>query len=109
MKLREKQSRFLIDIANLIIYAKTENIELTGGELYRTIEQQQIYVKQGKSKTLKSKHLQRLAIDLNVFINGEYKEDKESHKKLAKYWEEIRPENKSGYSWGWDANHYQTE
>ena len=75
MTLRQKQSRFLIDVANLIVYAKTQGIELTGGELYRPIEMQKLYLKQGKTKTLSSKHQAKLAIDLNVFIKGKYKKD----------------------------------
>lgn len=62
MKLVYEQNAFLCDVAKLINY--TTNIDpaimVTGGELYRTIEQQKIYVASGKSKTMNSNHLKRL-------------------------------------------------
>ena len=80
---------------------------MTGGELFRTPEQQAIYIAKGLSKTSNSKHLKRLAIDLNLFINGEYQTTREPYKPLAKFWNKLSPENKAGYDWGWDANHFE--
>ena len=65
------QFEFLKNVAQLIYFADQQGIVLTGGELFRTTEQQQIYVDTGKSTTMKSKHLERLAIDFNFFIKGE--------------------------------------
>jgi len=123
MTVREKQSEFLQNVAKMILWAFDNGMELTGGELLRTNDQQLLYFegytlyKAGsaihlgkaprKSKTLASKHLDKLAIDLNVFIDGQYKTDKESYLKLGEYWENLNPENVWGGSWGWDANHFQ--
>jgi len=75
--------------------------------LLRTKEQQEIYFNEGKSKTMNSKHLSRLAIDLNLFVYGVYQTDKEAYKPLAEYWKTLHPDNRAGYDWGWDANHFE--
>lgn len=49
----------------------------TGGELWRSPEQQEIYFKTGRSKTMNSNHLRRCATDLNFFWDGELVWDKE--------------------------------
>jgi len=122
MTLRQKQSVFLHNIAKLILFAFENGYELTGGELHRTTDQQLLYfegyelLKTGsnlhlkrvtpKSKTMNSDHLIRMAIDLNVFINNEYRTDKEAFEKLHKYWKSLHSKNYSGYQWGWDFNHF---
>lgn len=104
----EEQWKFLKDVAKLIKYIETlPGYTVTGGELFRTPEQQAIYIAKGLSKTSNSKHLKRLAIDLNLFINGEYQTTREPYKPLAKFWNKLSPENKAGYDWGWDANHFE--
>lgn len=108
MTLREKQSIFVYNVAKLIFYAyDVLKIELTAGEFWRTEEQQEIYLKRGASKAKRSKHQDRLAVDFNVFVNGEYKTDNESYKQLAEYWKSLHPNNVAGYDWGWDANHFE--
>jgi hypothetical protein len=107
MTLSDHQWAFLQDVAKLITFCAGNGIKLTGGELWRTHEQQLIYVKAGMSKTMDSKHLKRLAIDLNLFINGELRHDKEAFKVPAEYWASLSPENVSGYFWGWDFNHFE--
>jgi len=100
MSIVNDQWQFLIDIANLINFAAKNNFILTGGELYRTEEQQKIYVSTGKSKTMDSNHLKRLAIDFNVFFKGELTYDWETIKVLGDYWESLSPQNR----WGGDFN-----
>jgi len=68
MKLSEKQGVFILNVSKLIQFANDRGWWLTGGELLRTKEQQEIYFNEGKSKTMNSKHLSRLAIDLNLFV-----------------------------------------
>ncbi|MGM0377849.1 MAG: M15 family metallopeptidase [Bacteroidota bacterium] len=107
MTLREKQSIFLRNVAKLVLWAFENGYELTGGELQRTQEQQEVYVNEGLSKTLNSQHLKKLAIDLHLFISGQYKSDKESHTPLGEYWESLNENNVWGGRWGFDANHYE--
>lgn len=108
LTLRQRQSIFLRNVAKLIAYAFDElGVELTGGELYRTAEQQAIHVKNGLSKVKMSRHQQRLAIDLNLFIDGKYVTETEKYKPLAEYWKSLHPENRAGYDFGWDGNHFE--
>lgn len=107
MSLRQAQSVFVKNVAKLIEFATSKGYELTFGEAYRTPEQQAIYLKKGLSKTSQSKHLVRLAVDFNLFVNGVLIEDGLFHKELAVYWESLNPVNRAGYSWGWDAGHFE--
>ena len=76
MNLVQEQQLFLLDAVRLIAYATKLGFCVTGGELYRTTEQQEIYVKSGRSKTMNSNHLKRCAIDLNFFKYGKLVYDK---------------------------------
>lgn len=106
MTLSKKQGLFLLNVAKLIIWINEQGWYATGGELLRTKEQQQIYFDENKSKTMDSDHLKKLAIDLNLFINGVYQTNKEAYKPLADYWKSLNENNVAGYDWGWDANHF---
>lgn len=92
----EEQAAFLIDVCNLIQFATNEGWVLTGGELWRSAEQQEIYFKNGRSKTMHSNHLRRCAIDLNFFWNGKLVWDKELIRPLGEYWEALNPKNRWG-------------
>ena len=67
MSIMNDQIIFLQDVCRLVQFAVQNGFMITGGELFRTQEQQDIYVKTGKSKTMNSMHLKRCAIDLNFF------------------------------------------
>lgn len=92
----EEQADFLQDVALLIQKAREMGFLVTGGELFRTVEQQQIHVKAGRSKTMNSLHMSRRAIDLNFFKNGKLTYDKNTLAPLGAYWESLHPLN----SWG---------
>lgn len=91
-----EQAAFLLDLTKLIHKATELGFVVTAGELFRTAEQQQIYVKTGRSKTMNSLHLQRRAVDLNFFKNGALTYDKATLAPLGAYWESLHPLN----SWG---------
>ncbi len=74
MKLSEKQQLFTVMIASLIHFAQEKGYRLTFGEAYRTPEQAALNAKKGSGIT-NSLHTQRLAVDFNLFINGEYQTD----------------------------------
>lgn len=99
MSLVQEQAAFLLDVANLIQKATTLGWTVTGGELYRTAEQQQIYVKTGRSKTMNSNHLKRMAIDLNFFKDGKLIYDIAALKPIGTYWETLNPKNSWGGNW----------
>ena len=98
MTLREKQSKFVQMIGELIAYAYENGYELTFGDCYRSSK-----CKQGHPRSL---HRSRLAVDFNLFKDGEYLMSTEDHKPLGEYWESI------GGTWGGrfrDGNHYSLE
>lgn len=96
MSLVAEQAAFLLDVARLIFRATELGFVVTAGELYRSPEQQEIYVKTGRSKTMNSLHLQRLAVDLNFFKDGKLCYDRAVLAPLGAYWEAQHPLN----SWG---------
>lgn len=93
------QSEFLKDVCKLLTKADQLGFVVTGGELYRTAEQQQIYVKTGRSMTMNSNHLRRCAIDLNFFKNGELTYSVDTLKPLGEYWKSLNPKNDWGGFW----------
>lgn len=99
MKMVEQQSIFLLDVCALIRFASELGFVVTGGELYRTVEQQKIYVRNGRSKTFNSYHLKRLAIDLNFFEAGKLIYDKKKLQVLGDYWTSLDPKNQWGGNW----------
>lgn len=96
MSLVPDQAAFLLDVCKLIQFATDKGFSVTGGELWRSPEQQAIYVKTGRSKTMRSRHLERLAIDLNFFVGGRLCYDVTIIRPVANYWESLHPLN----SWG---------
>lgn len=103
MSLVAEQAEFLRDVARLIEFAFSENFIVTGGELWRPAEMQDIYIKTGRSKTMNSNHLKRCAIDLNFFVpeNDQLKltYDIPTLKPLGDYWEKLNPRNSWGGNW----------
>lgn len=117
MTLREAQSLFTKNVASLINWAYMNGYELTMGECLRTLEQQNIYIKAGLSKTKSSQHLKKLAIDLNVFVRGTYITDSIVLKPLGQYWVSLHSLNRWGGDWNkngkstdetfLDGNHFE--
>lgn len=107
MTLSQQQRLFTRLVGELISWAYANGFELTFGEAYRTPEQAARNAKVGKG-IANSLHIQRLAIDLNLFVNGVYQTSTEAHRPLGEYWESL------GGSWGGrfskpDGNHYSLE
>jgi hypothetical protein len=96
MSLSDEQAAFLLDACKLVQYATEQGFKVTGGELFRTAEQQAIYVQTGRSKTLNSNHLKRLAIDLNFFLDEKIIWDKSILAPMGAYWENLNPKNRWG-------------
>ena len=99
MALVPEQAAFLKDVADLIQWATACGWVVTGGELYRTLEQQKLYVRAGRSKTMASNHLRRLAIDLNFFKDGKLIYDVAMLKPVGDFWESLNPKNRWGGNW----------
>jgi D-alanyl-D-alanine carboxypeptidase len=103
--LREKQSRFALMAARLILKAEEMGYTVTLGEAWRTPPQARLNAEQGTG-IRNSLHLIRLAIDLNLFRGNVYLANSEDHRRLGEWWESI------GGTWGGrfgDGNHYSLE
>lgn len=103
--LRQKQSRFVRMIGQLIAYAYDNGYELTFGEAYRTPEQAALNAKSGKG-IANSLHTERLAVDFMLFKDGKWLDKTEDHAVLGAKWEAM------GGAWGGrfkDGNHYSLE
>ena len=93
--LRRLQSLFVRMVALLVIKATELGYEFTFGDAW---------AREGHSKS--SLHYVRLAVDLNLFKDGNFLTDSDAHIILGEYWESL------GGTWGgrWgDGNHYSLE
>ena len=104
MKLIHKQAEFLIHVTRLLSRAYELGFVVTGGELYRTLDQQKLYIQQGRSQTMNSRHLSRCAIDLNFFLKKadgtlQLTYNKTELQILGDYWESLHPDNRWGGNW----------
>lgn len=107
--LSQKQRRFCRDVSLLIQYAYGEGFELTFGDAYRSPQQAQANAEAGTGIS-NSLHTQRLAIDLNLFVDDEYQSDTEAHRPLGEFWKSLGED----HCWGGDfskpdGNHYSIE
>lgn len=114
MSMIQEQSTFLLHVSELIRKAAELGFMTSGGELFRTPEQQALHVKNGRSTTMNSQHLKRLAVDLNFFKadpSGEPRltYDVEALRPLGQYWESLDPANRWGGNWNTfkDTPHFE--
>jgi predicted chitinase len=99
-----EQSVFLLHVCELVKKAGELGFSASAGELYRTPEQQALHVKNGRSTTMASQHLKRLAIDLNFFRESPEGRpmlisDVESLRPIGQYWESLDAANRWGGNW----------
>lgn len=99
MSLSSKQRLFTKNIGLLILEAYRIGIGLSFGHAYRSIEEQTRLLNEGKSTTMNSKHLKRLAVDFNFFIDGILTYEKRDIQELGDYWESLNIKNKWGGNW----------
>jgi hypothetical protein len=108
MSLRKKQSEFARLVAKLIERAYDLGYEVTLGDAYRD---PRVHGDLGVRKSYShpsSAHKVRLAIDLNLFKDGEYLEGSAAHQPLGEWWEEQHPLARWGGRFN-DGNHYSME
>lgn len=110
MTLRKLQSEFAILSSGIPAKARELGYEVTNGDAYRD---PRVFGNLGESKGYghpKSAHKLRLARDFNLFKDGKYRDDTESHRALGEWWEKQHPLAR----WGGrfrvpDGNHYSFE
>lgn len=93
------QEQFSQDVALLLQYAKAAGYGITFGEAWRTPQQAQWDADHGTGIAC-SLHLQRLAIDLNVFVGGVYQSDDSTgcYSSMGEHWKTLGPD----HYWGGD-------
>lgn len=104
--MRELQEEFAQSAARLIQKAGEMGYGVTLGEALRAKEQAEWNAEHGKGIS-NSLHLDKLAIDLNLFKDGIYLTGSAGHSELGAWWKTLG----SKYRWGGDFkskdfNHY---
>ena len=102
-------------VAMLLNYAHSSGYEVTLKECLRTKEQQELYFKTHKTKTMNSLHLRSLAIDLCFFKNGQWLTTFDQLKELGNYWQSLDFNCRWGGDWNregrpsdfFDALHFE--
>ncbi len=97
VKLSRQQRDFNLALAKLVVWANKQGYEFTFGDAF---------AKTGHIEG--SKHYDRLAVDLNLFVDDKYQRTSEAHAPIGKQWEKM------GGTWGGrfgnkDGNHYSWE
>ena len=102
MGLGTEQRKFTLAIAKLILFAYEElKVELTFGDAYRDPRVHGHGKGYGSDNSV---HLIRLAVDLNLFVGGEYITDSTCYAwdRLHNYWKSIGGADRISS----DANHF---
>ena len=118
MRLREKQSLFVVYLTKLLAFGHSKGYEFTLGEAGVTNPRKIRWVPDGVNKRTTSPmedgehmegslHYKRLAIDLNLFVDGRYitSSTNPAYVELGTYWESLH----ELCTWGGrfsDANHF---
>lgn len=107
--LSEMQRKFVPLVAKLVEWAYANGYELTFGEAWRTPEQAKLNAASGAG-IVHSLHIDRLAIDINLWKDGVWQQDSAAHKPLADYWVTLDPLCRWGGNFSKpDGNHYSLE
>lgn len=107
LKLSDHQTIFAEDVGRLIDFIYQEGYKCTLGEAFRSKEQAEIYVKEGKG-ILDSQHCKRLAIDIDLFKDGKYLTETHDYERFGCFWENLDARNRWGgrFKRG-DGNHFE--
>jgi hypothetical protein len=105
MRLGQHQEEFSKDLMQLLFKAHILGYGARIGHVWRTAEQQDLYVAQGKSKTKNSMHIKKCAADIHFTKNGKIVRPQE----LGDFWESLDPLNQWGGNWKTfkDKPHFQ--
>jgi len=107
ISLSQKQRSFTRMLADLIQFAYEQGYELTVGDAYRDPRLHGEYGKKKGYGSSKSVHKLRLAMDLNLWVDGEYIQtsDHPAWDELHSYWALIGGADRVPN----DANHFSLE
>ncbi len=107
MSLGDTQREFSRDIVYLKIHMLAMGYEFTEGDAYRDPRVHGVWGKKTSYSHAESLHKLRLAVDINLFLNGRYLTETKDHKQFGTYWESLNSKNKWGGNYpNPDGNHY---
>lgn len=114
-----RQCAFTHSLALLVQAAERLGYQIKIQELNRTVETQKAYIEKGVSKTMDSRHLDKLAADMILFKDGALVTDPEAYRPLGVFWEQQggrwggrfglekeTPEVQTA-KMGWDPDHFE--
>ena len=107
MLLGQKQREFSYHVTQLIQHIYAMGYAVTLGDAYRDPRSHGKMGEEGPYGRSASAHKQRLAIDLNLFVDNMYIADTGPHEQFGIWWKALHKENE----WGGDfhppdGNHY---
>lgn len=109
--LTKKQISFAWAVSYLIQRAFDMGYQPVLGETYRHPKTAEYMASRGKG-IKNSLHTKCLAIDLSLFLDGEYLTRTESYTALGEWWEKFGNDNDLNLCWGGrfdDGNHFSLE
>jgi hypothetical protein len=110
MALGKAQREFSYHVSQLIQHIYAMGFQVTLGDAFRDSKSHGAMGEKGPYGRSRSAHKQRLAIDLNLFLDGNYVPHTASHKQFGIWWKALHENNR----WGGDfrredGNHYSRE
>ena len=105
--LSELQWQFSRSLADLLLKAYELGYTVQMGETYRTPQQAAANAANGTG-IANSLHSEHLAVDLNLFRDGQYITDSTGHTELGAFWKTLGPAHRWGgdFTSRKDFNHY---
>lgn len=119
MGLSDTQGRFSLALAHIIQRAVELGYVVSVRDVHRSAEEQARMVKEGKSKTMKSAHLESRAADLVLYKGGLAITGGEEFRPLGEFWENLGgrwggrfgledlPKEVQDRQLGWDSCHFE--
>lgn len=97
----------------LIQFAYMQGYKLTFGDAFRDPRVHGDFgeKKEGSYSSANSVHKERLAVDFNLFVDGEYITDGNhpAYQEMGKYWKSLHTLARWGFDFPGDANHFSFE
>ena len=112
ISLGKKQELFSELIIVLLLYMHSKGYKTRLGDLFRD---PRVHGKFGHKTTWsysadRSVHKLKIALDINLFLDGEFLTKTEDHKEFGEFWEKLHPLCRwGGRLPGGDGNHYSLE
>lgn len=106
LTLGQRQELFMWGLTQLLVWLHAEGYKVRGGELQRDPRIAKLNDVNGTGIS-NSLHIDKLAIDLNIFRNGQFLADTADHAPIGAMWKTLHPL----FAWGGDfskpdGNHY---